>query len=1128
MLKKLQYKLLFLLLLPINLFAQTTTPPEIEWQQAIAYCDRYNNHKDYNIRSEIFVTADSNYIFAIGPSMLEDSTINGVPYTIGTSHVFVVKMGKNGRFIWVKQYQGENLCDFCATNDGGYVLFTANWYPNAGKPAILKIDANGTQVWRKEYYDTGYIGNFGQYSYGGSSYRIRPTMDGGYIAVAITTATTGPWTAFHTSPLSPGLEQDVLVFKINSTGVLQWSKVLGGSQNEMPVGIVENPDGSFILGIRGGSFDDDGASVASLFAIRAGFWLCKLSATGTIIDNTVIGGSEETLLFSIEKTNDGNLILEGTTRDCDDIFTYTPALGNVLPCHTPGQHYENGHAFTIKMAPDFSIIWKKRKGGSQLDEGIFAAPTPDGGYISCIFTNSSDYDATGNTITYPNSYNIFKNTWLVKHDASGNTEWQKIFGHSTLPYQARATPDGGYILMGILNYTQAPRNFEDECGNLRGENSQYWIVKLKGLPPPPRIDGITTIDCHSTTTLTAIQDEPVPTPVKRYEWNTGATTQAIQVTAAAGTSTYTVTITYQNRCTKVVSVQVNVLGILAITPTINPAICTASSGSIALDVTNGTAPYSYAWNIAGAAVNATNLTAGTYTVTATDANNCTGSASFTVPHRSDTLRWLAPTISPQICTALGSFSVAANNGTAPYVYQSNAPSGGNTASGLTAGVYSVSATDANGCTGSTSLQVMLESGSLTASATSTQPLCAAQTGSIAVSPQGGTAPYTVLPAVLTGLNSGTYTVSVSDANGCNTTASATIAAPPPLAATLQTQNGTCGLQNGSIAVLPQGGTPPYTISPTVLTGLSAGNYSVQVSDAHNCSTMLVTTLTAAPPITAELTVTNPICYGDASGSILVNNIQNATSPLVFSIDNSVFSPQNPLTNIGAGQHQFVLQDAINCTFSESVSIAEGYQINLNIGRDTALYLNDNLLLNATISSSNTHPPYTIAWSFNQTVLAANPTNNLEILFAPHTNGQVSATVTDVNGCTATTTISVAIKDGSAVYIPNAISPNGDGNNDFFAVFGGVNVKEIRLLRIFDRYGELVHEKHNFAPNTPAWNGTWSRYANTPVAPAWGGQGGVGFGFSKSEAAIDVYAVYIEIELTDGNTKSFVQDLTVLR
>ena len=137
-------------------------------------------------------------------------------------------------------------------------------------------------------------------------------------------------------------------------------------------------------------------------------------------------------------------------------------------------------------------------------------------------------------------------------------------------------------------------------------------------------------------------------------------------------------------------------------------------------------------------------------------------------------------------------------------------------------------------------------------------------------------------------------------------------------------------------------------------------------------------------------------------------------------------------------------------------------------------------------------------------------------------------VVDIDGCLATDNLVITIKDATALYIPNAFTPNGDGNNDEFAIYGGVSVKEIKLLRIFDRYGELVHEKHSFAPNTAAWDGKWLRYRDDVVLPPWGGDGGIQFSYDKSNAAIDVYAVYIEVEMQDGTVKHKVSDLTVVR
>jgi gliding motility-associated-like protein len=316
--------------------------------------------------------------------------------------------------------------------------------------------------------------------------------------------------------------------------------------------------------------------------------------------------------------------------------------------------------------------------------------------------------------------------------------------------------------------------------------------------------------------------------------------------------------------------------------------------------------------------------------------------------------------------------------------------------------------------------------------------------------------------------------------------------------------------------------PPYTYTEANAPVFRPDTYTVTVSEAHGCSTTRSVTVSRYPPIDFAVDSLTANCEGQ-HGALKVDSILGgAGAPYTAAIDGGtqqvifVF-PTN------SGNHSLLVEDVAGCLFSKTASVPSLRPPLITIEASSeAAVLGDSVLLAIhTIQGNTAH----YQWLSNPAILCDTCQNTLAILT---TTNKYSVVATDSNGCTATATISIEIKDATAIYLPNTITPNGDGNNDYFAVFGGVNVKTVKLLRIFDRYGELVYEKHDFAPNTPTWDGTWARYATVYVAPAWGGQGGVGFGFSKTDAAIDVYAVYTEVELIDGTIKVFVQDFTVVR
>src|SRR3982751_1708495 len=130
----------------------------------------------------------------------------------------------------------------------------------------------------------------------------------------------------------------------------------------------------------------------------------------------------------------------------------------------------------------------------------------------------------------------------------------------------------------------------------------------------------------------------------------------------------------------------------------------------------------------------------------------------------------------------------------------------------------------------------------------------ASTGSVIITPSGGTGPYTITPAQ-TGLAAGSYTFTVKDANNCTITVPVTITQPTAITATTAITNVLCnGASTGSIIITPSGGTGPYTITP-VQTGLAAGSYTFTVKDANNCSITVPITITEPAPITATTAIT---------------------------------------------------------------------------------------------------------------------------------------------------------------------------------------------------------------------------------------------------------------------------------
>ncbi|PVW13160.1 hypothetical protein DDV96_13715, partial [Marixanthomonas spongiae] len=335
-------------------------------------------------------------------------------------------------------------------------------------------------------------------------------------------------------------------------------------------------------------------------------------------------------------------------------------------------------------------------------------------------------------------------------------------------------------------------------------------------------------------------------------------------------------------------------------------------------------PTSWSWDFGdGATSTAQNpvhsyTAAGEYTVTLT-ASNSGGNDSTT-----ETIRISSPinaSISSQTNVSCnggtnGSATVTASGGISPYSY-SWAPSGGNnaTATGLSAGSYTVTVTDDNGCTDTVNVTIT-EPTALVASANvdSNVSCNGGSDGSATATANGGTSSYTYSwapsggnNATATGLQAGTYTVTITDANGCVDTDSVTITEPTVLNATITAQtDASCpGGSDGSATVTANGGTTPYSYSwapsggnNATATGLSAGTYTVTVTDANGCTVTDSVTL-------ADTDTTPPVAICKGNNDIIVNGsfetgdftgwtVEDFSIPFIpFNVDFSTVNPFFP-------------------------------------------------------------------------------------------------------------------------------------------------------------------------------------------------------------------------------------------
>lgn len=493
------------------------------------------------------------------------------------------------------------------------------------------------------------------------------------------------------------------------------------------------------------------------------------------------------------------------------------------------------------------------------------------------------------------------------------------------------------------------------------------------------------------------------TPGYSYNWSNGSTS-ANQTGLAVGT--YRLTVTDSNGCTSISVVSLTQPAAIVLTTSKIDVKCNGGkNGSATVVVNGGTPPYNILWSNTATIATASGLSAGTYSVTVTDTKGCTKVATVTVTEPAAIVLNIKGSNLKCGGGNDGTASVTVSGGSAPYKYLWNNGATSPVLSGLVAGTYTVIVTDANGCTAKGDA-VVSQPDPLQLTTVGADPSCFdGNDGTAEVSVAGGTAPFKYLwsngatSAKVTGLTFGTYTVTVTDANGCTKFTDVDLINPSKIVVTTSSTDVKCnGNNDGTATASATGGTGSYTFSwsnggsGATVTGLGAGNYTVTVTDTKGCTAVKTVEVKQPAKLVVNITTKNIKCNGDKNGSISLG-ITGGTAPFTTVWDNG--STSLSLSGLGAGEYSFTVTDANGCTEKGKAEITEPTALVITVvGQDEKCFGQKNGL--AGVNATGGVPNYTYKWSNGSTLAAI---QNL----AP---GSYSVTVTDKNGCTKVGSVTI--------------------------------------------------------------------------------------------------------------------------
>ena len=516
-------------------------------------------------------------------------------------------------------------------------------------------------------------------------------------------------------------------------------------------------------------------------------------------------------------------------------------------------------------------------------------------------------------------------------------------------------------------------------------------------------------------------------PPYTYQWNNG---QSGDVASKLKPGKYTVTISDQSACPPVIQTfTVDHAPTVASGIDINSIVAsdcfesTSGSGGATVQASGGQSnTYTFKWSSGetgnGTSSTATKLKGGWQYVSITD-GFCQVIDSVFIPSPDPISAGKQNAVIGDVsCFGLndGSLSFTASGGNGGYNYSWN-PTAANASSltGLKAGVYYVTITDAKNCIGIDSFKVN-------------------QPAELIVS----------LDPVLTkdigcnGEETGSIKVNVQGGNGGNTF----------------TWN------------------PAVTGNADQATNLAAGNYLVTVRDRKGCQANISATIKEPTPLSVNFDpVPDPICAGYETNFEL-NNITGGVGPdYTYTIDHGKAYSTFEIAKVKGGEHILTIIDENGCTLDTTFKVNEPAPILVSLPDELQMNLGDTIRLSPIVQSA--FPITNITWSPAGSVSCVTcDFTDASVI----TSQYITAIATDVNGCTGRDSVYLKVDRSRKVFIPNAFSPNKDGINDIFQVFTGPGVEGINYLRVFDRYGALVYERNNLPPNENGsdlgWDGTY--------------------------------------------------------
>ncbi len=933
----------------------------------VAFIKHFKTTLKVNL-SALEVDKEHNIIYATGgfsdTMFVDNDTL--VAYNDGQLDGFLMKMDFSGNIMWVKR--------FC-------------WGPNLERGVDIKIDHDGNLVLTGIFKDSVYIGD-----------ELGINNDAYY------------W---------QNATKDLFIAKYNSDGHIIFSKAISTSNNTDFINrIAINSTSYFFTGYFANTINIEGTNYLS--AGGYDFLLLATDYFGNVQFVKNFGGASDDRLNDLAISN-GELYVAGdfasssvtvdgfvfgSNGGADIIIMKLDTLGNTQWVYTTGNsltdlaaaispldtgvivsgqftdsvdfggdvyYGDAGDAFGVSIFPDGSVVKFAQTFGNGADKArrnsVDLFSLNNNRYILGQFASDTLFVGTDSLI---NDFSGLTQVFVAKYGCPNTDitfEYNPLlcYGDSTTVV---AKPNVG---LAPFSYSWSTGDTIDTLYNVASGMYYLTVTDANGciqidslfINQPAPLSAVLEVHNESCNGGDGHIDLTVSggTPQYYYNWSTSDTIEDIDSLDAG---MYVVTITDVNGCVLVDSAIVNPYDTITIVGNVTNESCHGADGAVVIGVTGGEPSYSYLWNTGDTSSEITGLVAGTYFVTVTDINGCTGVDSFTVlPY--DTLNAVFETHNVTCNGNDGSITVAVNGGDAPFTYMWNNGETTSVINNLGEGWYVVTITDSRGCQVVDSTEV-LPYVPMQVTYNVHEITCNGNDGSIEAVVSGGNLPYSYewstgdTVAGIDSLSEGMYYLTVTDHSGCQVVDSVEVVGFEPLAINFVVTNVSCAGNDGSVEAFVSGGNQPYSYSwnngddTSAIFNLIPGTYVLSVSDANGCVIVDSVEVMDYTPMQVISNVEAVSCHNnDGSVDLFVSG-----GAMPYSYEWNTGDTLQDLDSLSAGTYVYTITDARGCTLIDSVEISQQMPPVISLSASDILCAGDST---ATISAhvEGENPPFTALW-----------------------------------------------------------------------------------------------------------------------------------------------------------------------